>query len=91
MSLLLVRISGRLTQNETLCEPPILSCFYFLLFKKSIYYFHAHMCIYPLYSYFFIYLTHESNSLISFLWFNLVKHIKLRILLDFLVCNLIIN
>jgi hypothetical protein len=34
MSLLLVRISGRLTQDATLCGPPILSCFYFLLFKN---------------------------------------------------------
>jgi hypothetical protein len=32
MSLLLVRISGILTQDATLCEPPILSFFNLFLF-----------------------------------------------------------
>jgi hypothetical protein len=54
MSFILVRVSGRLTEDVTLCEPPILSFFNLFLFKNLFYYFHAHMCIYPLYSYFFI-------------------------------------
>jgi hypothetical protein len=37
-------ISGRLTQDATLCGPPILSCFLFFIFFKSLLVFFMHTC-----------------------------------------------
>jgi hypothetical protein len=51
-----------------------------------------HTCAFTqFYSYFFFHLIASLIPFIPFLCFNLVKHLRLRLLLDFLVCNLIIN
>jgi hypothetical protein len=99
MSLLLVSISGILTQDTTLCGHPILSCFNLFLLINPFYYFHAHMCIYsqplilipslPRVDYFSILLTY----LIFYLVFHLDLDLdlgldfRIRLLFDFLVYN----